>query len=328
MNNNITVIVRSSGERTVRYCRYLLEQQIPKQNICVIEETPFSAALKKGFEIGIEKGMKWTLCIDADVLVNHDIMNQLIKHAEKSDESIFEIQGLVLDKFIPIKRPAGNHLYRTSLIDKAIQFIPKEGTSLRPESDMLKKMRDIGYPWKQIGLIIGIHDFKQYNADIYRKCFLQAHKHSQYISLLESYWDNEKTDDKDFQVALWGVRAGKIYNGDIYVDKNFHAQEIKDILVIMNCKEKKQIQRNQFNKSYVDNIINQHDIKNDWINNLQQKMFPHSIWNKIHNVKPALHKNYIHLILLHFILFYTGSVFEKFGSAFKRISKYINKPNR
>ena len=107
--DDLTIIIRSSGERTVDNCKFLIEQQVPGNNVIIIEETPFSAALKKCFEVGIERGLKWTLCIDADVLVQDGIIAKLLKYAKTAGENIFEIQGLVIDKFFPIKRPAGKY---------------------------------------------------------------------------------------------------------------------------------------------------------------------------------------------------------------------------
>ena len=65
-----SVIIRSAGERTEQLCRKLIiEQGVSPENLVAIKEVPFSAALKKSFQAGIERGLKWTLCNDADVLL-------------------------------------------------------------------------------------------------------------------------------------------------------------------------------------------------------------------------------------------------------------------
>ena len=90
MRNDLTIIIRSSGERTLHYCNQLLNLQIPEEQIIVIEETPFSAALRKMIQIGTEKGKEWTLCIDADVLVRTDSIKNLMRAAENADKNIFD----------------------------------------------------------------------------------------------------------------------------------------------------------------------------------------------------------------------------------------------
>jgi hypothetical protein len=285
MTNNLTVIIRSSGERTLSYCKKLLEFQVPEENIIVIEEAPFSAALRKTLQVGIDKEKEWTLCIDADVLVKADVLPCLMESAENADDNIFEIQGLVLDKFFPILRPAGNHLYRTAFMDKAIKLIPEEGTSLRPESDMLNEMSANGYPWQQIDLIVGLHDFKQYYGDIYKKCFLQAHKHTEFVSLAEPYWDSKKDVDNDFRVALLGVRSGKIYAKNVFVDRNFLTSETNDVLKLMKIEEKKPIPAENFLVSFVDNIFEAQNY-NDYLNKeIQKRMFPLQNLNKVIVIK-------------------------------------------
>lgn len=285
MINSITVIIRSSGERTLSYCKKLLTLQIPEQQIVVVEEAPFSATLKKSFQIGIVRGLKWTLCIDADVLVKADAVSRLLEHAEKTKEEMFEIQGLVLDKFFPIKRPAGNHLYRTSLMDKAIGCIPLEGESLRPETDTLNKMAELGYPWEQIDVFVGLHDFKQNYSDIYKKCFLQAHKHTWVVPLVEKYWDTKKNNDEDFRVALFGLRSGKIYDKDVFVDRNFLNSETNDVLTLMKIKEKQPLPTEEFLAFSVDEIFNAQNY-NAYLNKeLQSRIFPLRNWNKIHVIE-------------------------------------------
>jgi len=70
LNDHVHVIIRSAGERTMHLCKQLIiEQGVSADNLSVVNEAPFSAALKKSFELGMERGLKWTLCIDADVLL-------------------------------------------------------------------------------------------------------------------------------------------------------------------------------------------------------------------------------------------------------------------
>lgn len=276
----LSIIIRSANERTESICYHILNQAFQNNTITIIHESPFSNAIRKSFEIALANNSEWLLCIDADVLPNIQGLNQLIKIAQNSPENLFEIQGLVLDKFFPIKRPAGNHLYRTKHIYKALKFIPKEGTSLRPEHDTLKAMASLGYIIQQTDSFIGLHDFEQNYKDIYRKCFVQAHKHDWIITEAEKYWNTLKDKDTDFQIALWGARSGKIYSHTVFIDKEIVKEEIEYILEIKKITEKKPF---QIESSNITNIIDErisNYLKNKISNEFQEKMFPVHKWNE------------------------------------------------
>jgi surface carbohydrate biosynthesis protein len=215
---NLTVIIRSVGERTESYSEYLVKQQVPQQNIIIVHKSPFSEALRESFKIGIDRGLPWTVCIDADILIKPNSLQELLSIANRQRGDIFEIQGQILDKFFGGPRDGGPHMYRTSLLSKAIDFIPEEGSGLRPENSTILKMKENGYPHVQIPLVLGLHDFEQNYRDIFRKCYVQAHKHSQFIERFINYWRLMADEDKDFQVALWGLASGIARTNNIRVD--------------------------------------------------------------------------------------------------------------
>jgi hypothetical protein len=221
INHDLTVVIRSSGERTLDLCYSLVRKQVKEQNIIIIEEKPFSKAVLKNFEIGIERGTEYTLSIDADILIFNDAIAFLLNNFEKLDKTYFVYQGLVFDKFFNSYRAGGPHLYRTSLLKKAIEFIPKEGTSLRPESSTYIEMKKIGYHTYQDIWAVGIHDDEQYYEDIYRKFFLHAHKHKSRISKWIGSWDKNWVDDLDYQMALKGLSDGLLFKEQVFVDSNF-----------------------------------------------------------------------------------------------------------
>jgi len=168
MLTSLFVIIRSADERTTELCRQLVSEEVPNKNIQIIREAPFTKAVRKTFELGIERGLPWTLAIDADVLIRPEAIIDLLRFSEKADDNIFEFQGLVLDKLFSTYRPAGNHLYRTSLLHKAIDYIPCDGLSGRPETTTLRNMESQGHPWILSDIIFGIHDYEQYYRDIYK----------------------------------------------------------------------------------------------------------------------------------------------------------------
>ncbi|MEP1087736.1 MAG: hypothetical protein ABJH64_02945 [Algoriphagus sp.] len=248
MRNNVTVIIRHTNERTLGACLNLLSSQVSSNNIQIISETPFSSAVKKTFEIGIDYNKDWTLAIDADIFVTNDCIYTLVSVAENLEDYFFEIQGRILDKFYGVPRGGGPHLYRTKYLKEAIKFIPKEGTSLRPESDTYDKMAEIGYHYYFGKEVYGLHDYEQFYKDIYRKGFLHAKKHWRYLTHFEKFWFDNKETDFDFSVALLGFEQAQKFNGIVYVDRNFFPMELTDFLEKNGHYEKS-------NLSKVDNLF-------------------------------------------------------------------------
>lgn len=219
MEFNSVIILRSAAERTVELCRKLiLDQGVPESQVLIVQEVPFSAAMKRSFRLGIASGLKWTFCIDADVLLRPGSIAYMINEAERQPENVCEIQGLVMDKFFDGPRPAGNHLFRTSLLNELIKKIPVEGVNIRPEFHALNKMKEDGYPWKQISYIVGIHDDEQYNFDIYRKCFVQGVKHLNYADLFVPLWKQNMRSDQDFKIGLKAFSDSISYDGPLYIN--------------------------------------------------------------------------------------------------------------
>jgi len=198
--DQITIIVRHCGERTTDACAQLLAQLAPGNRIHRVSARPFREVLRQSLELGLAEGRPWTLCIDADVLILPDLAG-FLSAVDSFPAGFFEAQALVLDKLIPARRPAGNHLYRTELIARALREIPR-GDSMRPESDMVLAMAGKGYRAHQSALLIGLHDFAQTYRDIYLKAFLHAHKHRFLVPLLRPLWETLAREDEDFRVAL------------------------------------------------------------------------------------------------------------------------------
>ena len=237
-NQNVTIVVRSTNERTTFSCLDLLRKQVDEENIVCINETPFSKAVQKTFAIGIDNNKDWTLAIDADILVTNDCIKSLINLAETLEDYFFEIQGRVLDKLYGVPRGGGPHLYRTKYLRTAISFIPEEGTSLRPESDTYDAMSEIGYHYFFGKDIYGIHDYEQYYKDLYRKGFIHAKKHWRYLSHFQNYWFENANIDVDFKIALLGFNQAEHYKDTVYVDRNFFPLEINNYLATINLTEK------------------------------------------------------------------------------------------
>ena len=243
---DITAIIRSANERTAAACYNLLGQQLPLENIVVILERPFSTALTKSYQVGIEHGLPWTLCIDADVLVTNKAIDELLQLAQDTDETWFSIQCKVLDKFFGGAAHAGNTLYRTSMLTSALEFIPSDKKSLRPETAVLRKMAGLGHSWKSIDQVIGIHGYEQYYRDIYRTMFVRSHKHRPYADILLRHWRNHESSDDDFKAAALGLRDGLLFDGQVSLDVNaFPPQKVSVLLDTYRLEEKSTLQFTQ-----------------------------------------------------------------------------------
>lgn len=205
----VTVIIRSVGERTEALCKQLIADQGVSENaIFVVNEAPFSQAMKVGFEIALAEERPWTHCVDADVLLRKGSIANMLAHAERQPDNICEIQGFVLDKFFGGARKGGVHLYRTALLDKAIRLIPPEGEDIRPETHTLNAMQAKGHPWRTVRELVGLHDFEQRNEDIFRKCFVHAHKNLNYAQIFLPWWLSQSLHDADYKVAVAGFAEG------------------------------------------------------------------------------------------------------------------------
>lgn len=231
----LTVVLRECGERTADAAFMLLQRVFPKITIFRVSGIPFAECMKRSFERGVSEGAKWTLCIDADVLVDPVGLRLLLQFANLQPESVFEIQGFVFDKFFGVERPAGNHLYRTMLLPEALTLIPAEPNTLRPETATIEQMRVRGYRDVQSPFLVGLHDFEQSYLSIATKAFLQAHKHNWLSEYLMCRWRNLE-HDVDFQCALIGFEAGRAYAEDVFVDNVFLRSMVSKRISVLGVK--------------------------------------------------------------------------------------------
>lgn len=237
---DVTIIIRSVGERTENLCKKLLiDQGFSNDEVFVVREVPFSASMKKSFEIGMNQGKRWTLCVDADILPRPGSISKMIELAESESKNVCEVQGYMMDKFFGGPRIGGYHLYRTSLLSKVVSLIPEEGVNIRPESYTLKQMAKRGYPRSIVPYIIGIHDDEQFYYDIYRKAFVHAVKHLNHAELLVNHWKRNMEKDHDFKVALRAFSDSIQNTGEIYI--NSEQNLYKDLFELAGFEEKSKL---------------------------------------------------------------------------------------
>ncbi|WP_420457973.1 hypothetical protein [Neolewinella sp.] len=219
-------VVRSAGERTVAACTELIRSFVPAHRVVQVEERPFAKAIDKTFRLAAASGCEWTFCIDADVFVHAEGMRQLYEIAAKVPDNVWFVQGLTVDKFIPIIRTAGTGIYRSKVAGMATIGIPEDGTALRPEDVTRRSMLTRGYQMYRTPIVVGLHDFEQYYHDIARKTFLHYHKHHTVRPEMQGYWRSQQAQDADFRAALLGAELGESFADNLLIDREFKRQEI------------------------------------------------------------------------------------------------------
>src|SRR5262249_84141 len=159
-------------------------------------------------EVAIQRGARWTMTLDADVLLREGAVEHLVAEAEAMPDNFLQIEGRIHDKLTGLYRHAGHRIYRTNYLERALQEIPPVGTEMRPEYATVQRMEELGFPSQQIGLIVGIHDYEQYFRDIYRKAFVHANKHACLLEELVTRWKRLALQDSDFRIALRALYDG------------------------------------------------------------------------------------------------------------------------
>ena len=231
--DDVHIIVRHLTERTKELCFDILAKQVPVDCISAVSAAPFSAMLRQCFERAIDEHKTWTICIDADVLPGENCIKTLVSIAEAAPDHIFEAQGLVIDKTFGVARPAGNHIYRTSLLPQAIRYLDANVDSLRPESATVWAMaREGGNRWWQDETIVGLHDFGQYYRDLIRKIMVQYHKFPAQQEKMEAYFEEKAASgDEDYLVALRAVEYCKeSLNDTVKVDANWSKAHVDIVM--------------------------------------------------------------------------------------------------
>ena len=249
LNNNVVVIIRSVGERTEKVCHALVCEQVPEENVDVIHERPFGAAVRKTLQIGIERGLRWTFALDADVLLRSNAIRDMLTWAEMRSQDFFFANFTVADKLLGQVKMGGLHIYKTSLIGEALKYADSTiDTYERPESLVRERMSLAGFSTIEVrGLIIGLHAFEQWYRDIYRTAYVHILKHSSdRIVPAISAWKRLASLDSDFRVALAGAEAAIRRGGRAVIDDRLFPSSISDIEELADIEEKPVLEQSAF----------------------------------------------------------------------------------
>ena len=236
---DVTVVVRAAGERTVDLCFGLAAEQVPPGSVFLVQESPSAVAMRRVLEIGLEQGRTWTIELDADMLIRRGAILDLLRGFENPPPDVFTIKGRKLDKLFAGVREGGMHVYRTALLRQALEVAPKPEEAVRPDTTMVDRMRQRGFRRiLRAETVSCIHDYEQYYRDIYRKAFVHARKHLAFMPYLLPMWQRLSQFDFDYQVAIWGARAGLSYDGAFSIDVRTLPHEIAPLLAMAGRAEK------------------------------------------------------------------------------------------
>ncbi|MBL4591131.1 MAG: hypothetical protein JKY96_04150, partial [Phycisphaerales bacterium] len=197
-------VVRAANERTERACIETLRSGLPCESQCVvIHERPFSNAVRRAFEIGIESARPWLIAVDADLLLLDDVVCRIREVCGKMAPEAFCATPLFLCNTLGGLATRGLHCYRASLLDEALRATPNAKEPLRPESAIQDAMRQRGYTRECYAKVFGLHEYEQSYRHLYIKSMLRARKEGDPFMLMKRLRDAQE-ESNDATVALWG----------------------------------------------------------------------------------------------------------------------------
>ena len=233
------VVIRACGERTEALCRSLVATQLQSTGqLTVVRQVPFEAALRQSYEVGLGAGARWTITIDADLMLMPQSLPRLIDLAEAASSRTFMVQGAVFDHTSGQYRPAGPRIYRTAMLSAALPLIAADGQEIRPEYAVLTAMAQNGYASRHVADCLAIHDAEQFYADLYRKAFVHGRKHRHWLGMFLERAVARQDDDPDFRVILRGLWDSAMIRAPVSIDKRLFADWSAAALADLGLTEK------------------------------------------------------------------------------------------
>jgi len=237
--NDVHLVIRTSGERTTAVSRRLaIAAGLVEEDVTTVSEVPFEVALRICYEAAIRAARKWTMTLDADVLLMPSAISELLGFAEQMPPHFFHLEGKVFDKITGIYRQAGHRIYRTELLPLALAEIPDPGAQIRPEYHTITRMVGLGYPSRLVASPVGLHDFEQYYVDLYRKSVVHATKHQELLPELIARGARLAPADPDFLVILKGLWDGLVTADSVTIDARRYDDQAADALQSLGIAEK------------------------------------------------------------------------------------------
>ncbi|CRX39008.1 hypothetical protein [Estrella lausannensis] len=212
------VCVRTIGERTEKCLIDRISKEFPTLPLAVVSDYPSSKTLERAFQLAMESGKKWSIQLDADVLLMPGALQKMFDVLSRFEEKVFAVRFLVADPLLGTIRFAGNQTYRIDHIPYALPFAKQSKEKLRPDRYVIEKMEAKGYLFADVRQeVIGVHDAEQFYRDIYRKCFVYSFKHLNKADEFIPHWRSAESN-LDFKVARKGFADGVQHLRQITID--------------------------------------------------------------------------------------------------------------
>jgi hypothetical protein len=239
MTDHVSVIIRAVSERTLNLCYALATSELPSHSaVTVISEFPFEKTLRQCYEAGLRANRQWTVTVDADVILFPGTLHRLVQLASLMPKTHVQLEGRVFDKITGMYRRAGLRIYRTKLLEKAVDLIPEDGKEIRPEYSTLQALRKMGHGSRYVSEVLALHDFEQSYGDLYRKSFVHARK---FTSLVPSMLERCRLlmeEDCDYLVIIKGLCDGLTSLDHISIDKSLFSQRSQNAIQELGLLEK------------------------------------------------------------------------------------------
>jgi len=259
----LTVVIRAAGERTEEACIASFARQLPLQSqLVVIHESPFSKAVTRSFEIGIQSNRPWLIAVDADILPLDDVVTRIREICSKMASNAFVATPLFLCQTMGGLATRGLHCYRTSMLQEAIELAPTLPDDLRPESRFHDAMVERGYTRECYAKILGLHEFEQSAIHLYLKGMLRSRKEPE-SDRTRAYLAERAKTSRDCQIVLWGFDDALIDpNPPIEYDWNTRYPKFEQRMHDADFEEKPTLGED-LPDGFVKERINAHDYRAD-----------------------------------------------------------------
>lgn len=245
------VVVRAANERTASASESLIKRQCPLEaKITTVNQYPFEKALRASYQSGIDAGLDWTITVDADTLLLPGAIRGLVAAAEAMPQNYVQLQGRVFDKIMGVYRQAGLRIYRTALLNKAINMIPDPGQAIRPEYATLQAMGELGHPSRFMPDIFALHDFEQFYFDLYRKAFVHARKHTWLVGPMLERCRANLFNDPDFRFILKGLWDGLTTDNAVSIDRRIFVEKGENVFKELGINEKASLKTEAFIRDF------------------------------------------------------------------------------
>lgn len=216
---DMTFIIRSAGERTLGASAGVLRTLVdraggrPDEQVTIVAERPFAAAVKRTFEIGLEGKRPWVVGMDADVLLLSDAVERIGSLCAAADGAVYSIASLVLCRFFGGFCFRGIHMYPRRHLAQALAVADSVRDELRPESAIARVLEPRGLKGWGPPVPIGVHDYEQYLKHVYLKMRLRGRREmvdggQAAVDTAAASVGAREHDGPDMLAAQWGLTDG------------------------------------------------------------------------------------------------------------------------